>query len=69
MWIVETKVFLKIILFFLVKENRKKSYHMILMLAKSGYHTRNECACDEMCSTINESEHIDLDRTSKEYFF
>ena len=69
MWLVETKVFLKINLLFLVKRHTKSACDRIFNSIKKGHHARNACAYDELAPTVNERECIDVDRTSKEDFY
>ena len=67
--LVETKVFLKTTLSFLVKGYFKRLCDIILNLVKKGHHSRSACACDGIHSSMNERNHIDADPMSKEDFY
>ena len=56
MWLVETRVFKRIELCFLIKGHTQNACDRMLNLVKSGYHKKNLCMYNELFNTVNESE-------------
>ena len=68
MQLVETKFFLKSNIFFSVKGCTKSVRDRVLNLVNKGFCARSEHTCDELRSTINESECTNTDQMSKDDF-
>lgn len=69
MWLMETKVFPRVRLFFLIKGHTKNACDRLFNLVKLDYHRKNVYTYDELFKTIDENEFITAHKMQREEFY
>ena len=68
MWMVETQIFPRITLFFLVKGHTKNACDCLFNLVKLQYHRKNIYTYNDLLENLNDNEDITAIKMEKEEF-